>query len=136
MQELLIADKDVETRKLMANLLIEAGYDVMVTDSAVKAIQNILTKDPQVLLLGAELEEISSAELIPLLKKCKRNLKIIFITDNAPLPLIRKIRKEGIFYHALKPLKEEEINEIKEAVKCAINQRAGTPPKRRTRINA
>jgi len=33
MLELLIADKDMETRRQMANLLIEAGYDVMVTNS-------------------------------------------------------------------------------------------------------
>ena len=42
---LLIADKNMETRKQMANLLIKAGYDVMVTDSAVKAIHGVSEKN-------------------------------------------------------------------------------------------
>ena len=41
---LVIAAKDVETRKQMADLLIDAGYDVMVTNSAARAIDNVLNK--------------------------------------------------------------------------------------------
>ena len=34
--------------------------------------------------------------------------------------MIRKIRAEGIFYHALKPAKPEDTDEIRQAVKCAF----------------
>jgi len=120
MFELIIADKDVETRKQIANLLIEAGYDVMVTDSALKAIHGVLTKKAQVVLLGSELDEFTSAELVPLLKQCNRKLMIILVADNAPLALIRKVRKEGIFYHALRPVEQEGKDEIRQVVKCAM----------------
>jgi DNA-binding NtrC family response regulator len=117
---LLIADKNVETRKLIADLLIEAGYDVMVTDSAVKAIHGVLKKTAQVVLLGTSLDELTSTELIPLLKHCNRNLMIILIADDAPLPMIRKARMEGIFYHALRPAEPEGEEEIRQVVKCAL----------------
>ncbi len=94
---LLIADKNMETRKQMANLLIKAGYDVTVTDSAAKAIHGVLKKTAQVVLLGSALDDLSSAELIPLLKQCNRNLMIILIADDAPLPMIRKARNRGDF---------------------------------------
>jgi len=123
---LIIADKDLETRKQMANLLIEAGYDVMVTDSAVKAIHCVLKKTAQVVLLGTELDEFTSAELVPLLKKCNRKLMIILVADNAPLALIRKVRKEGIFYHALRPVEQEGKEEIRQVVKCAMASLART----------
>ena len=123
---LIIADKDVETRKQMANLLIEAGYDVMVTDSAVKAILGVLKKTAQVVLLGSELDEFTSAELVPLLKKCNRKLMIILVADDAPLALIRKVRKEGIFYHALRPVEQEGKEEIRQVVKCAMASLART----------
>ena len=66
---LLIADKDAAARKQMANLLIEAGYDVTVTDSAARAISGVLKKTARVVLLGTELDEFTSAEIIPLLKE-------------------------------------------------------------------
>lgn len=124
---LLIADKDAEARKQMANLLIEAGYDIMVTNSAAKAIHGVLNKTTQILLLGRELNEFTSAELVPLLKKCNRNLMIILVADDTPLPLMRKVRKEGIFYHALRPAESEGREEIRQAVKCAIECLAKTP---------
>ena len=120
MPGLLIAEKDAASRKQMAALLIDAGYDVIVTDSAANAIDNVLKKTAQVLLLGRELGEFNSADLVPLLKKCNRDLMIILVADNTPLPLMRKVRQEGIFYHALRPVEPEGEEEIRQVVKCAM----------------
>jgi DNA-binding NtrC family response regulator len=126
MSRLLVADKNVNARKQIASILIEAGYDVMVTDSAVKAMQDVLNHNAQVLLLGTELEEFNSAELLPLLKQCNRKLAIILIADEAPLSLMRKVRKAGIFYHALRPGESEGKEEIRQVVKCAIKNLSRT----------
>ena len=126
MLRLLVADKNVEARKQVASILIEAGYDVLVTDSAVKAMQDVLKNNAQVLLLGTELEELNSAELLPLLRQCNRRLAIILVADEAPLPLMRKVRKEGIFYHALRPEESEGREEIRQVVKYAIHNLSRT----------
>jgi DNA-binding NtrC family response regulator len=120
MQGLLIAEEDLDTRKQIADLLIEAGYNVMVTNSAADALHGILKKTAQVVLLGSEFDEMSAVELIPLLKQCNPELTIILVAGETSLPLIRKMRKEGIFYHALKPLNSEDKDEIRQAVKCAF----------------
>jgi DNA-binding NtrC family response regulator len=127
MLRLLVADKNLNARRQLASILIEAGYDVMVTNSAMGAMQNVLNNHTQVLLLGVELEELNSAEFLPLLKKCNRNLAIILVADEAPLPLMRKVRKEGIFYHALRPEESEGREEIRQVVKCAIDNLSRTP---------
>jgi DNA-binding NtrC family response regulator len=127
---LLIADKDMGTRRRMANLLIEAGYDVMVTDSATKTIDDVMERKTQVVLLGAELGEFTFVELVPLLKRCNHNLTIILIADDPPLPLIRKVREEGIFYHALRPAEPEDEEEIRQVVKCAVENLARMPDNR------
>jgi len=132
---LLIADKDAASRKQMANLLIEAGYDVMVTDSAAKAINGVLKKTARVVLLGTELDEFTYASLIPLLKQCNRKLMIILIADDAPLPLMRKVRKEGIFYHALRPAEPEDEEEIRQVVKCAMESLTRTDYARKALYN-
>ncbi len=117
---LLIADQDVNCRKQMAELFIEAGYNVIVTNSAANALDGILKKAAQVVLLGSEFDELTAADLIPLLKQCNREVTIILVAADASLPLIRKLRTEGIFYHALKPISGEDKDEIREAVKCAF----------------
>jgi DNA-binding NtrC family response regulator len=117
---LLIADEDIDCRKQMAEFFIEAGYNVIVTNSAANALYGILKKAAQVVLLGTKFDELTAADLIPLLKQCNRNLTIILVAANTSLPLIRKLRSEGIFYHALKPVNAEDREELKQAVQCAF----------------
>jgi DNA-binding NtrC family response regulator len=121
---LLIADENIDSRKQMADLFIEAGYNVIVTNSAANALYGILKKTAQVVLLGSQLDELTATDLIPLLKKCDRNLTIILVSDDLSLSLIRKVRKEGIFYHALKPVKPEDREEIRQVVQCAFQNLA------------
>jgi DNA-binding NtrC family response regulator len=119
---LLIADQDIECRKQMAELFIEAGYNVIVTNSAADALDGILKKSVQVVLLGSEFDKLKAAEMIPLLRQCNRDLTIILISADTSLPLIRKLRNEGIFYHALKPMNVEDKEEIRKAVECAFER--------------
>ena len=120
MRGLLIADKDVGIRQQMADLFTDAGYDIIVANSAFNVLYGILKGKAEVVLLGSELDDFKAGDLVPLLKKCNRNLMIILIADDTPLPLIRKFRKEGIFYHALRPVEPADREEIREVVECAF----------------
>jgi DNA-binding NtrC family response regulator len=121
MQEgILIVDEDKDSRKLMAEMFIEAGYSVTVTSSVANALYGILKKTSQVVVLGSKFDELTAADIIPLLKQCNRNLPIILIAADTSLGLLRKLRCEGIFYHALKPVDAEDREEIRQAVHCAF----------------
>lgn len=120
MQGLLIAEQDMDSRKQIADLLIEAGYNVTVTNSAADAVEGILKKAAQVVILGSEFDDLTATDLIPLLKQCNRNLTIILVSAEDSLPVIRKLRKQGIFYHALRPVNPEDREELCQAVKCAF----------------
>jgi len=116
MEGLMIAEQDIDVRKQIADLLIDAGYTVTVTSSAANALHGILKKTAQIVILGNEFDELAAGDLIPLLRKCNRDLTIILVSDEIPLPAIRKVRREGIFYHALK----QDTDEICQAVQCAV----------------
>lgn len=120
MSGLLIADRDMDSRIHMAQLFIGAGYNVTVTNSAANVLYDILKRTAQVILLSSEFDELSAAEFIPLLKKCNRDLTIILVADEVSLPLMRKARREGIFYHALRPIHPGDSDEIRQAVACAF----------------
>ncbi|KAF0215771.1 MAG: response regulator [Geobacteraceae bacterium] len=117
MQGILIADKDMN---MVAKMLGEDGYSVTITDSVSMMLQDMLKKVIKVVLLGSELDEIPAAELIPLLKKCNKKIEIILVSGEASLPQMRKVRSEGIFYHALKSNSPEDNEEIRQAVLSAM----------------
>lgn len=128
---IIIADRDGEYRKELAEFFEEAGYSVETTDSAAHVLCSILEKKTPVLLLGSNFDKkVSSVELIHLLKKCNRNLHVIMVSDNMPLAQARQVRQEGIFYHALRPTSPSDTQELGLAVQCAFQTAArGTEAK-------
>ena len=118
---ILIADKDTNYLREISEYFKGAGYAVATTDSAVSVMCDILKKHVPVLLLGGDFDKkIGLPHLLHLLKKCNRHLAVILVSDEATLPMVRTIRQEGIFYHALRPVTEEDREEIKQAVECAF----------------
>lgn len=121
-QGILIADKDTRYLREVADYFEHEGYNVEMTDSAVHVICNILKKQSAVVLLGSDFDKkIGLSDLVKLLKKCNRHLAVILVSDESSLPQVRRIRQEGIFYHALRPLAPDDQDEIKQAVRCALN---------------
>lgn len=123
-QGLLIADEDLASRKQMAELFIDAGYQVTVSTTVAGVLSGILKKSAQVVLLSIRFDELLASELIPILKQCNRNLAIILVASELPLSLLRRARKEGIFYHALKPGRPGDEEELRQAVKCAFERQS------------
>ncbi len=120
MQLLLIADKDIEARKQMAGIFGHEEFQVIEAESVDVVLHEVLKRDVRVVLLGSEFDGLSARELIPLLKKCKRDLTIILVSNDESLPLIRRFRREGIFYHSLKPISEDDKEELRQVVHCAF----------------
>lgn len=120
MQRLLVAEQDTDSRKQITDLLIEAGYEVTVMNSAANAVEGILKMAAQVVILGSEFDNLAAGDLVPLLKQCNRNLSIILVAAEASLPVSRKLRKQGIFYQAFRPVHQEDREELCQAVKCAF----------------
>lgn len=120
MQGLLIVNENRKARERLAELFCADDVQVETRDSVINGLEGILNKTTQVVVLGGYFDETYVAKLIPLLKKCNRYLSIILITDEISIELLRRIRKEGIFYHALKPAGDEGREEIRQAVHCAF----------------
>ena len=121
-QGLLIADDDLVTRKQLTELFIDAGYQVTAPVSVAGVLHGILKETVKVVLLSTRFDELLATEVIPLLKRCNRDLAIILVASELPLALLRKARHEGIFYHALKPVQPGDEDELYQAVKCAFDK--------------
>jgi DNA-binding NtrC family response regulator len=125
-REILLADRDSEVRRQVADVFRREGYQVETTDSAVQVFSAVLEKKVPVVLLGSDFDKnINLLDLVRLLKQCNRQLTIILVSDGESLPLVRTIREEGIFYHALKPADRNDTEEIRLAVECAFKKPDG-----------
>ena len=120
MQSILIMDEDKGTMKQLADLFIDAGYHVTLTDSVASAIYGILKKTAQVVVLGSRCDNVMAADLVPIMRQCNKKLPIILIAADTSLALLRRLRCEGIFYHALSPTDTAGREEIRQAVHCAF----------------
>ena len=122
MNGLLIANKNQESRDQLASLFDQSEYQVVKADAVANALEGIINKDIQVVVIDGHYDEQNIVKLIPLLKKCNRNISIILVSDEMPIDLERRIRKEGIFYHALKTAGEDNGEEIRQAVSYAFKK--------------
>jgi len=122
MNGLLIANKNSQAREKLASCFDSEVYRVVQSDSVANALEGILDKEIQVVVIDGRYDEQNIARLIPLLKKCNRNISIILVSEEMPLDLERRIRKEGIFYHALRAVGEENHEEICQAVAYAFRK--------------
>jgi len=121
MRGLLIADENLGSRNQLASVFLHEDYSVTVTNSLVNAIEGILNGQVQVVLLGGIHDEQILTRSVSLLRKCSNDLTIILVADEMPISLLRRVRKEGIFYHALRPVSPADCEEILQAVSCAFN---------------
>jgi len=123
MNGLLIANKNQESREQLARLFDTNEYQTTKADSVANALEKIINKEIQVVVIDGHYDEQNVVKLIPLLKKCNRNISIILVSNEMPIDLERQIRKEGIFYHALKTVGDDNYHEeIHQAVSFAFKK--------------
>ena len=110
-QGILVADKDTAFLREVADHFSDAGYQVETTIFAGTGLFAVASDFDK---------KINLLELVRLLKKCNRHLAVILVSDEASLPIVKRIRQEGVFYYALRPVTSEDTNEIKQAIECAL----------------
>ncbi len=119
-RKILIADRDAAARKELADFFKNSHFEVETTASAAYAIAKIVQKQEPIVILGDSFEEkIASVDVIALMRKCNKNLRIILVSDDSSLETLRRVREDGIFYHALKPHSAEDNEELRSVVECA-----------------
>ena len=118
---LLIADKNPAGRKEMTEFFSAAGYQVRQSDSAARVLLEVLQKKAQVVLLSGDFDDVPAADLVSVLRRCDPHLTIILVSDESSPALLRKMRRAGIFYHALTPHSPDDTEELSLAVRCAFS---------------
>jgi len=117
-QSILIAYPDESPSRSLSTFFHDHGYRVETTSIVSQILRKVRKESIQVIVLNDEIEGVKACDLIPLLKK-DRKVQVIVISSEQSLESVKRLRRAGIFYHAMKPM---DLQEIRSAVESAFKK--------------
>lgn len=127
----LIASSDEPLAEYLYHQLIELGWTVSRANLVSDLLRKVRGEEVDILLLDNNVEGIPSYDLIPLIKRINSRMPIIALSEDSSLEMSKRVRLEGIFFLAMKPIDPEEI---RAAVGDAIKMLSQTAKRRNNKM--
>lgn len=114
-QKILVADDSTFMRKILVEILHEAGYtETIEAENGAVALEKIKNDSPALVLLDIIMPEIDGLEVV---KKAGKNQKIIIISAIGQEGVIAEAKGYGALGFIIKPFdKEKVLEEIKKHI--------------------
>ena len=109
MSKILVIDDDVDMCLLLKRFLIKNGYEVILTHSGKKALEELENTEPDLVLCDFRLEDIDGKELLIKVKEKYPNTPVIIVTGYSDIKVAVDVMKLGAFDYVTKPLFPDEI---------------------------
>ncbi len=106
---ILIASEDEPFGEYLYHQLSSPDWSLAQARGISDLLRELRRGEVHVLLLDANLEGIPGYDLIPLLKKINAHLPIIALAEDSSLEMSKRLRQQGIFFLAMKPIDPAEI---------------------------
>jgi len=117
---IVIMDSDEEMLKRLTKSFGEEGYKVETAEQTSKMLEKIKNEKVDILILAVDSFDATGYELIPIIKKMNGLLPIIAISADDSIEMATKVREQGVFFYAIKPL---DMKEMKLVLKNAFERR-------------
>jgi len=116
----LILDSDKSVVGKLTEALAADGCQVDSVEQPSRVIEKVKNRQVDALILAVESRGVKGYDLIPVVKSIDRLVPIIVTSADASIETASRVREQGIFFYAIKPL---DMKEMKLAVRNAL--RAG-----------
>ena len=107
--KILIADDEVQIRRVMALLLKEEGYDVKTVENGREALNVFLSFRPDVVLLDQQMPVMTGVETLEEMKKLRSDQVVIFVTAFGSIALAVDAVKKGAYDFIEKPFDNDNL---------------------------
>ena len=109
---------------LMTDILMQHDFTVTIEKSIIKFISSILEKEINLFILDLDSPEGLNFDSIDIIRKLRPRLPIIVLLEDDSLETLKTLVQKGVFYSAIKPVQNEEIQEVIQAVVQSPSKRA------------
>lgn len=108
----LISSGDEPLGEYLYHQLMDLGWKISRANSVSDLLRKVRGEEVNILLLDSNVEGIPSYDLIPLIKKINSRVPIIALSEDSSLEMSKRVRLEGIFFLAMKPIDPAEIRAV------------------------
>nr|MBC8394181.1 sigma-54-dependent Fis family transcriptional regulator [Deltaproteobacteria bacterium] len=113
---LVVEDEDI-ARRNMEHILKKVGYEVVSTNSGVKALDLLEKQNFDLVITDLKMEKVDGMQVLMKSKELQPYTEVIMVTGYATVDSAVKAMKDGAYYYIAKPYKIDEIRQIsKEAI--------------------
>lgn len=109
MSKILVIDDDVDMCLLLKRFLTKNGYEVTLVHSGKKAVEELETLEPDLVLCDFRLEDIDGKELLIKIKEKYPRTPVIIVTGYSDIKIAVDVMKLGAYDYVTKPLFPDEI---------------------------
>ena len=117
---ILAVDDDEVARQLLAEILLEEGYDVETVGSGREAVDRLGTGSYDLVVTDLKMPGLDGLEVLKRYKEKSPETLVILVTAFGSMESAIEVMKEGAFDYVSKPFKEDEIKIV---VRRALQQR-------------
>lgn len=109
--EILVADDNTDSLRLITGLLMEQGYQVRATDNPLLALEAALTHPPDLILLDVRMPKMNGFELCQRLKDDGRTADVPILFISASIDVADQVKgfHLGAQDYICKPIQREEV---------------------------
>ncbi len=109
MNKILIIDDDVDMCLLLERFFIRNGFEVKITHSGKRGLEELERNPPDVILCDFRLGDTDGKELLIKIKQIDPAVQVIIITGYSEIKMAVEVMKHGAYDYVTKPLFPEEI---------------------------
>lgn len=109
LDKILIVDDDKNIQQILSDIIKSEGYEVITAGNGRKALKEIRTRSPDLVLLDIRLPEMDGMKVLKEIKKGDKNLIVIMLTAHGEVKSAVQAIKLGAFDYITKPFDNEEL---------------------------
>ena len=121
MARILVADDERSMREFLEILLLKEDHEVLLADSAPRAIEMAASRDPDLVITDLKLGQMSGLDVLAAVKGLRTDVEVIMITAFASTENAIQAMKLGAYDYVVKPFKVDEISVV---IQKALEKRA------------
>jgi FixJ family two-component response regulator len=119
-----VVDDDVSVRESLEHLILTAGWEPVIFDSAERFLELADVGAPSCLILDVNMPGLNGLDLQREMARDRRNVPIIFVTGYDEVPMTTRAMEAGAVEFLTKPL---DTRVLLQAVRTALAYAKGTP---------
>jgi NADH-quinone oxidoreductase subunit E len=121
---ILIAGSDEPLGEYLYHQLAEIHWAIFRAVTVSELLRRVRGGEADVIILDSDMEGIPAYDLLPLIKRIDSRIPVIVLSENSSVEMAIRVRQEGIFFQAMKPVDPAEVRlAVTDAMKMIFQQR-------------